>query len=423
MTEGPQRLRRRRQPEEEAIAAVRRAAKQQQPRPARVPDPRGPRAQEELEREARGYAERFARAYPTAGRSFDEVKGGGRPLPAGLRQAHEALLGVGLADVRLSDGRASEATAERLGARAFQEGEEIHLGRTAAAERGRLVAHELAHVAQARQGRAEAGPQLERGLSLLPEVPAPEVVRTPVGISVTVYFSQGNFVLGGAGAGAIERLREELALLPDASLRIDGFASAEGSESYNLSLSETRRQLVRALLLTGLPFSPEVSGEGFGEAQAGETEVEPGEREHFRARQRRVEVTLVSSTLLRAAEASEPARPEIEIYPPRIPFRLETDQERLERTLRTPVVIPPPATFSVCGRWREETRTWFDRRLRDLGVAERGRGILTDLGVGAVERLPFLAIEEGLKAGEIGETERRAIMSAVRGACQQEWRR
>ncbi|TVS00213.1 MAG: hypothetical protein EA406_01265 [Rhodospirillales bacterium] len=306
----------------------------------------------------------------------------------------------------------------------MQDGNEIRLGPRAPRDepgRIRLVAHEVAHFAQTQSGRATPVPQLDRDLTLTPEVPAPEITRTPLGVSVTVYFSQGSFLLGASGYQAIERLRTELALMPDAVVRIDGFASAEGAEDFNMRLSEHRRLLIHRLLLSGLTFRPDVTGQAFGETLADESGVSGPERETFRSRQRRVDISIVSPAMVRAAatEPSTPAvTPDLRL---RLEFRPETPEERLNRMLSTRITPRPPATFSVCGRWREETRTWFDRRLRDIGVGGPARGILTDLGVGAVERLPFMLIEEGLSAGGVTGTEQRAIMTTIRAACQQEW--
>ncbi|WP_136656726.1 DUF4157 domain-containing protein [Nitratireductor sp. XY-223] len=380
------------------------------------------------EREAQRYADGFMREAPRTGRAMENVAGGGRPLPEDLRAAHEERTGTDLGAVRVHDDAASMEAAGTLGARGYQEGEAIRLGPSAPRSgpaREKLIAHEVAHVAQARRdGAAGGAPRLDPEPTLMPSVPAPEVFRSDFGVSLTLYFSQGSFLLGASGLRALNRVQQQLRAMPDAVVSIDGFASAEGTDEFNLRLSENRRQTVRALLLAGLGFAPDVSGTGHGESQSQETDVDPAERERFRARHRRVEITIVSPALASAPspEPDEPAVPPV-ITAPRIPFRPETDQERLDRILRMPVITPEPTTFSVCGVWRDSTRRWFDRRLRDLGVGDGIRGRLVDLGVGAVERLPFTAVEEALKAGEVGGTERRAIMSALRAACRQEVRR
>ncbi len=349
-------------------------------------------------------------------------------MPDELRRAHEEKTGADLGAVRIFDDSASGDAADQLGARGFQDGDAIHLGRAAPGAgpaRRRLIAHEVAHVAQSQRNNSIAGTRsLDPEPTLMPSVPAPEVFRSDFGISLTLYFSQGSFLLGASSLRALNRVQQQLRGMPDAAVSIDGFASAEGTDEFNQRLSESRRQTVRMLLLAGLGFAPEISGSGHGESQSQETDVDAAERERFRARHRRVEITIVSPALA-STPSPEPEAPPVPpiITAPRLPFRPETDKERLDRLLRTPVIRPEPFTFSVCGVWRDSTRRWFDRRLRDLGIGEGIRGRLVDLGVGAVERLPFTAVEEALKAGEVGGTERRAIMSALRAACRQEVRR
>lgn len=72
----------------------------------------------------------------------------GTPLPASLREENEAHLGTSLAHVRVHQGSKSEALADALAARAFTYGADIWLGRGESFNDRRLMAHELAHVAQ-----------------------------------------------------------------------------------------------------------------------------------------------------------------------------------------------------------------------------------------------------------------------------------
>lgn len=85
--------------------------------------------------------------------------GQGAPLPAALRQSMEQRFGVALAAVRLHcDAQAAQA-ARALAARAFTVGEDIFFAEGAFApadpEGERLLVHELAHVVQGYQGRAQ----------------------------------------------------------------------------------------------------------------------------------------------------------------------------------------------------------------------------------------------------------------------------
>jgi hypothetical protein len=79
-------------------------------------------------------------------------RGGGSPLPDGVRAAMEPRFGIDFSGVRVhTDGEAAQM-ARNLGARAFASGEEIYFGagRYEPSSRAgkRLVAHELTHVVQ-----------------------------------------------------------------------------------------------------------------------------------------------------------------------------------------------------------------------------------------------------------------------------------
>jgi hypothetical protein len=82
---------------------------------------------------------------------------GGQALDATLRAKMEARLNTPLADVRVHTGSAAAALAKGERARAFTLGNQIYFGdgrfAPGSAAGGRLLAHELVHVAQQRAGR------------------------------------------------------------------------------------------------------------------------------------------------------------------------------------------------------------------------------------------------------------------------------
>lgn len=91
---------------------------------------------------------------------------GGAPLPAALAAQLGTALGVDLSRVRIhTDARAAEAAA-RLGARAFTIGEDVYFAAGAYDPVGaagvRLIAHEIAHVAQNYRGTAPTGAGVSR---------------------------------------------------------------------------------------------------------------------------------------------------------------------------------------------------------------------------------------------------------------------
>ncbi|MEP4012196.1 MAG: DUF4157 domain-containing protein [Sulfitobacter sp.] len=363
---------------------------------------------------AEAAAETYARAFAArhAGVTMPEV-GFDPRLPLAERRRHEAMLGEDLSDVSLHRSEGLNGVA------AMAEGRDVTLAPNVPREGAplrRLLAHEVAHVAGPAQLPARhSGPQMDGPVLSLRSVPAPLAHRSEFGMSLTVYFGQGSFLLGSVGMTALARLRDELRLTPGAMIQIDGYASAEGSAALNDELSRNRRMTVRALLDEALPPRATVTGRAHGEAEAGETDVPGPAREAFRARHRRVEITVV-----RPPVAPATTRPTPRILRPTLPFRPETDEERLNRILRTPLPELNRPGFSVCGAWSDTTRRFFDRSLRRMGMGENVREVLTDLGVGAMDKLPMMVIEEGLSAAGVEGQEQRAILSAVEAACQQE---
>jgi Domain of unknown function (DUF4157) len=100
------------------------------------------------------------------GASFSNVRvfpqeptGNGNPLPSSVRQKMEAAFHTDFSDVRVHQGAPD---AESLSALAFTQGRDIHFApgqyRPATLEGQKIIAHELTHVVQQRQGRV-ATPQ------------------------------------------------------------------------------------------------------------------------------------------------------------------------------------------------------------------------------------------------------------------------
>jgi uncharacterized protein DUF4157 len=105
--------------------------------------------------------------------------GGGRPVPADVREPLEARLRVDLETVRVHDDGPADTAARAVGARAFTVGDDVVFRsgeyQTGTAAGRRLLAHELTHVAQQRGGAAP-GPAATRATATA--VPA-RVQRAP----------------------------------------------------------------------------------------------------------------------------------------------------------------------------------------------------------------------------------------------------
>ncbi|MFT3770694.1 MAG: DUF4157 domain-containing protein [Minicystis sp.] len=117
-------------------------------------------------------------APPIVERTLSE--GGGRPLGPGIRAYFEPRFGLDFSEVRVHTGARAEASARAVNAQAYTVGRDIVLGAGRYAPEGiegrRLLAHELAHVAQAGGARPRAGTQ-EATTPLLGARAAPQVRR------------------------------------------------------------------------------------------------------------------------------------------------------------------------------------------------------------------------------------------------------
>lgn len=97
---------------------------------------------------------------PQTASEIASLRGGGQPLPAGLRDKFEPHFGEDFGAVRIHDNNEAADLADAVGARAFTSQQDIVFGRNQYAPEGiegqRLLAHELTHVVQ--QGNAVTSP-------------------------------------------------------------------------------------------------------------------------------------------------------------------------------------------------------------------------------------------------------------------------
>lgn len=97
---------------------------------------------------------------PQTAAEIVSLRGGGQPLPQGVRDKFEPHFGRDFSAVRIHDDSKAADLADAVGARAFTSQQDIVFGRSQYAPEGvegqRLLAHELTHVVQ--QGSAVASP-------------------------------------------------------------------------------------------------------------------------------------------------------------------------------------------------------------------------------------------------------------------------
>ena len=211
-------------------------------------------------------------AAPRGGRESRRLPGFGRPLTPAVRAAEEARLGVDLSAVRLHDDDAAQAALDETGARAFACGTQIAMRRTDARDAG-LLGHELAHVAQ--QARPGAGTAVQRQ-----EAPARGIGRTPPDapfVALPMPGAEDAHVLFDHDSASLSaEARRRIATVTAGragplTVRLHGYASLEGPDSYNRNLAAHRavaaRDALRPLLPEGTEFLLVTHGEtdAFGE--------------------------------------------------------------------------------------------------------------------------------------------------------------
>lgn len=227
------------------------------------------------------------------------LAGAGRPLEADAREAMERRFGQDLSGVRVHTEPAAAESAQSIGARAYSAGEDIVFGPGKYAPESdsgrRLLAHELAHVVQQREGtpatdpegRARAAADQAVGVAPLqagspgsaapgvyadeesgaepaakfPLLNPPSLKLTPLDLSIVLETLDG-FVLNHAELtakhrsaipGLKDRIAAWLRTFPLGAVRLTGHTDATGGEELNDRLGQQRADAVRdALVAAGI---------------------------------------------------------------------------------------------------------------------------------------------------------------------------
>ncbi len=109
-------------------------------------------------------------------------------------------------------------------------------------------------------------------------------------ISLTgIRFASGRSNIDAANTSLMNKVRDALALFPDASMVIEGHTDANGSDSTNLILSQDRADAVRTYLANNAGINAEkISSIGYGETRP----VANNETAEGRARNRRIDLII-----------------------------------------------------------------------------------------------------------------------------------
>jgi len=140
----------------------------------------------------------------------ESLNSSGQPLDPGTRSFMEECFGHDFGQVRVhSDARASDA-ARAVRARAYATGGDIVFGSgeyaPATAEGKRLLAHELAHVVQQREGGASVT-RVQRQVAPEYVVDDPHAGRTPPGAGIRVFFARNSSAIPGSESPKIDAFK------------------------------------------------------------------------------------------------------------------------------------------------------------------------------------------------------------------------
>lgn len=379
---------------------------------------------------------------PSSDSPIQKAGSQGQPLPESERAFFESRLGQELGDVRIHTDVRAAKQAEQLDARAFTLGQDIVFGAGQYAphtdEGKRLLAHELTHIVQQESmasGKAGGAisnatimraPKLGKQEKLAEQVsfsgskiPKPQVIRTAHGIAATVYFGQDSFLLESANFKAVEQLSEELRFFLEPTVTVDGHASTEDTDPYNLELSEKRRQAVIAVLKSKAKDKVTFSGTAYGETKPAveETAQEQAELEQQRTRNRRVEIMILPSARFGLGKPPEPKK-QIDLSLP--PPKPETLEERVERIIKEP---PPPKRpkRSLKGMVGKKFDEFVEDILRKAGVKPKHRGLIKKGARALAEKGWETLIDKGLDQTGLDDNAKKGIKEAIKRGLETEF--
>ncbi|MBK0327761.1 DUF4157 domain-containing protein [Rhodobacteraceae bacterium F11138] len=205
----------------------------------------------------------------SAARAVSEM-GSGRPLSMPERGFFEPRFGQDLSDVRVHEGPGADHATAALDARAFAHGSDVAF---AAGQNTRAnMAHELAHVVQD-NGRASRLRRLG-DLSKLPgSMSCPVASSSAAGHPVeNILFPVGGSTLTADARSRLSGVAAGFhALGTSPNMRVDGFASTDGPDQTNWTLSCSRAAAVRSELAAPSDGTPGITPANLSSFAQGET--------------------------------------------------------------------------------------------------------------------------------------------------------
>jgi outer membrane protein OmpA-like peptidoglycan-associated protein len=127
------------------------------------------------------------------------------------------------------------------------------------------------------------------------QVPGAKVDRVGEGIVVEfnekILFATNQYTLGAAASSNLDKLATVLKNYPDTDIEIQGHTDSQGSDDYNMTLSEKRASSVATYLKAKGVASSRIKTKGFGETAP----VATNDTEEGRAQNRRVNFLITAN--------------------------------------------------------------------------------------------------------------------------------
>lgn len=216
---------------------------------------------------------------PAISADIQSLQGGGRPLSGLERGFFEPRFGADFSNVRVHNDTQAAGVARSVNARAFTFGGDVVFGAGQYAPEctgGRsLLAHELTHVVQQGEGKRQRIQRhvLENDPSTAPGMTCDVATSSPSGVSLDVTFNISSSILSTADKAAVSNFVRNWHLAAVAEpVRIDGYASIDGSPSTNWPLSCRRAETLANELMTPSDGSPGIPASSITLFAQGETD-------------------------------------------------------------------------------------------------------------------------------------------------------
>ena len=151
-------------------------------------------------------------------------------------------------------------------------------------------------------------PELEPVAQRFGALPGARVERFPDHVVVSLpsdtLFASGKAALSPVAADDLAPIVEASRTLPDLAVQVRGYTDAQGSESFNLTLSEDRAEAVRFWLVgQGVP-GERVTAEGFG----AQFPVASNDTSEGRNQNRRIEIEMRAPAAAGATPSADTAK-------------------------------------------------------------------------------------------------------------------